>query len=52
MGHTWRATVHGECYVSIPAPGKCLLRNDHRKPRLNKYDHKAAFILEQKQKRK
>ena len=23
---------------SIPAPGKCLLRNNHRGPRLAKYD--------------
>ena len=42
------AVVHGDCYVttivylhklkSIPVPGKCLLRNDHRGPWLNKYD--------------
>ena len=30
---------------SIPAPGKCLLRNDHRGPPLNKYDHPRWSIF-------
>ena len=48
IGHTWRAVVHGDCYYTItvylhktpvyPNPWKCLLRNDHRGPRLNEYD--------------
>ena len=29
----------------IPNPGKCLLRNDHRGPRLAKYDWGCANVL-------
>ena len=49
IGRTWRAMVYGDYYVtitviyiksqSIPASRKCLLCNDHRGKRLNKYDH-------------
>ena len=47
---TWRTTrgswwLLRNIYIkpqSIPAPGKCLLRNDHRGPRLNMYDPRAT----------
>ena len=47
-GHTCWAVVHGDHYVTFTynpshtqSLEQCLLRNDHRGPRLNKYDRRA-----------
>ena len=51
---TWRVMVYGDCYViisvyfikpqSIPATLKCLLRNNHCRPRLAKYDQGGGGV--------